>query len=157
MGAPVLFVVMALANGGHDVPVVIASEKAAPDRAEWSAPADAVGQVVGQPAQERPAQTLNAVDESLAARYAAAIQARVQANWMRPDHVGDNLDCQVQIKQAPGGQVLSVEVIAEKCHVDESVRRSVRAAVLRAQPLPYEGFESVFNEQILFTFRIADG
>ncbi len=135
-------------------PVSVASDKAVAKRAESTAAAGSVGQVGEVTPSMAP--TSAASDQPLSARYAAAIQARIQANWMRPDHLGNSLYCQVRIRQAPGGRVLSVEVMAGHCDADESTRRSVQAAVWRAQPLPYEGFESAFNEQVLFTFRFAD-
>ena len=37
-----------------------------------------------------------------------------------------------------------------------SGRRSVEAAVLKAQPLPYRGFESVFSRNLTINFRAED-
>jgi colicin import membrane protein len=36
-------------------------------------------------------------------------------------------------------------------------RRSIEAAVLRAQPLPYTGFESVFEREVTFNFKLSSG
>ncbi|MDW8479070.1 MAG: protein TolA [Xanthomonadales bacterium] len=91
-------------------------------------------------------------DESLAARYALAIQQLVTSNWLRPEHVRPGLSCRLRIIQIPGGEVISAEVLAP-CNADEITRRSIEAAVLRAQPLPYRGFESVFQREIVFNFR----
>jgi colicin import membrane protein len=60
--------------------------------------------------------------------------------------------CKLVIKQLPGGSVMDATVV-EPCALDEAGRRSVEAAVLKAQPLPYAGFEKVFNRQLNFTFR----
>ena len=46
----------------------------------------------------------------------------------------------------------SASVVAP-CNGDELTKRSLEAAVLRAQPLPYRGFESVFQREISFNFR----
>ncbi|MEO6364766.1 MAG: protein TolA, partial [Luteimonas sp.] len=35
-------------------------------------------------------------------------------------------------------------------------RRSVEAAVLKAQPLPYAGFEEVFNRTLILSFDPQD-
>jgi colicin import membrane protein len=43
--------------------------------------------------------------------------------------------------------------VDSSCPYDEAGRRSVENAVLRAQPLPYQGFESVFQRDLTFTFR----
>ena len=95
-------------------------------------------------------------DDNLTARYAAAIQNKVQGHWQRPEHVR-SVRCQIRIVQIPGGEVISAEVVANNCNADELTRRSIEAAVLRAQPLPYDGFESVFQRQIRFTFRFGEG
>ena len=92
-----------------------------------------------------------AVDDGLRARYAAAIQVAVTAKWTRPDNV-PAAPCRMTIKQLPGGEVMSVEFSAS-CPYDEAGKRSVEAAVLKAQPLPYAGFESVFSRTLNFTFR----
>jgi colicin import membrane protein len=92
-----------------------------------------------------------AADDGLRARYAAAIQAAVTSKWTRPDNM-PGLPCRMRITQLPGGEVMSVEFEAS-CPYDEAGKRSVEAAVLKAQPLPYAGFESVFNRRLNFTFR----
>ena len=55
----------------------------------------------------------------------------------------------------PGGEVIDVEV-SPACPYDEQGRRSVEAAVLKAQPLPYAGFESVFSRDLSIRFRPND-
>lgn len=92
-----------------------------------------------------------AVDDGLRARYAAAIQAAVTSKWTRPDNM-PTAPCRMTIKQLPGGEVMSVAFSAS-CPYDEAGKRSVEAAVLKAQPLPYAGFESVFSRTLNFTFR----
>ncbi|MHC1478932.1 cell envelope integrity TolA family protein [Frateuria aurantia] len=93
----------------------------------------------------------NGADNTLRAQYIAAIQNAVTQNWLRPDNMPDQ-PCVVHIVQLPGGQVMSAQADAS-CPYDEAGRRSVENAVLRAQPLPYQGFESVFNRQINISFR----
>lgn len=43
--------------------------------------------------------------------------------------------------------------VDDSCPYDELAKRSVEAAVLKAQPLPYAGFEAVFNRRLNFKFR----
>lgn len=83
--------------------------------------------------------------------YLAAIQNAVTPNWLRPDNMPD-VPCKVHIVQLPGGDVLSAKV-DPSCPYDEAGRRSVENAVLRSEPLPYKGFESVFSRDLTFTFR----
>ncbi|WNL45424.1 cell envelope integrity protein TolA [Dyella sp. BiH032] len=90
-------------------------------------------------------------DNSLLAQYQAAIQNAVTQNWLRPDNM-PSIPCVVHIVQLPGGDVMSAKVDSS-CPYDEAGKRSIENAVLRAQPLPYKGFESVFKRNIDFTFR----
>ncbi|HET6433308.1 cell envelope integrity protein TolA [Dyella sp.] len=93
----------------------------------------------------------NGPDTGLLGRYLAAVQNAVTQNWLRPDNM-PNTPCVVHITQLPGGDVMSAKVDSS-CPYDEAGRRSVENAVLRAQPLPYQGFESVFQRDLTFTFR----
>lgn len=95
------------------------------------------------------------VDAGLAARYAAALQSAIVQKWTRPDTVATGAGCRLNIRQLPGGNVISVEVV-EPCGYDEQGRRSIEAAVLKAQPLPYAGFESVFSRNLNLNFKAED-
>lgn len=94
-------------------------------------------------------------DTGLLARYQAALQSAIKSKWTRPDSVPLGAACRLNIRQLPGGQVIAVEVV-EPCSYDEAGRRSVEAAVLKAQPLPYAGFESVFQRSLTINFRAED-
>jgi colicin import membrane protein len=93
----------------------------------------------------------NGKDNSKQALYIAAIQNAVTPNWLRPDNTPSS-PCMVHIVQIPGGQVLSAKADAS-CPYDAAGRASIENAVLRAQPLPYQGFEDVFQRNLTFTFR----
>jgi len=95
------------------------------------------------------------VDPNLSGEYAAAIQRAVLSQWVRPDSVPLGQRCSISIRQLPGGEVVEVTV-SPSCPYDEAGRRSVEAAVLRAQPLPYRGFESVFSRNLNFNFTAQD-
>lgn len=92
------------------------------------------------------------LDQNLLARYQFAIQELVTDNWRRPETTQPGLRCTVKIVQIPGGEVISATVVAP-CNGDEQTRRSLEEAVLRAQPLPYQGYEAVFQRTISFNFR----
>ena len=94
-------------------------------------------------------------DANLAGQYAAAIQEAILRNWTRPENVPQGQRCRIVIRQLPGGQVMDAKV-DPSCPYDELGRRSVEAAVLKAQPLPYAGFESVFNRTLLLNFEAQD-
>ena len=97
----------------------------------------------------------NGVDAGLAARYSAALTAAITQNWTRPDSVPIGQRCVINIRQIPGGQVISAKV-DPSCPYDELGRRSIEAAVLKAQPLPYAGFETVFNRNLRLNFEARD-
>lgn len=97
----------------------------------------------------------NGVDEGLLAKYIAAIQQQVSGQWTRPESVPLGTRCRVVIKQLPGGQVMSAEV-QPGCAMDQAGQDSLERAVLKAQPLPYRGFESVFNRTLIFNFTAQD-
>lgn len=105
------------------------------------------------PSQGSPGQ--DGTSEDLTAKYAAAIQQAVTNQWIRPDTVPLGQRCRVQIRQLPGGEVIDVQV-QPGCPYDEAGKRSLEAAVLRAQPLPYRGFESVFQRTLTLNFEARD-
>ena len=92
----------------------------------------------------------NSANSNLVSQYKAAIQNAVTQAWTRPDNMPAT-SCEVDIVQLPGGTVLSAKA-ASNCPYDEAGRRSVENAVLKAQPLPYKGFETVFSREIIVTF-----
>jgi colicin import membrane protein len=97
----------------------------------------------------------NGTDTGLEARYAAALQEAILSKWTRPETVPVGARCRLVIKQLPGGEVMSAEV-SSPCAYDEQGRRSIEAAVLKAQPLPYAGFEKVFARTLTLNFEARD-
>lgn len=94
-------------------------------------------------------------DPGLQARYAAALQQAIARQWTRPDSVPLGQRCRLTIHQIPGGEVTSVD-ISPGCPYDALGRRSVEAAVLKASPLPYAGYETVFSRILELNFVAED-
>jgi colicin import membrane protein len=94
-------------------------------------------------------------DAALLGRYSAALIQAIRSNWTRPDNVSLTARCDITITQLQGGRVINVDV-SPSCPYDALGRRSVEAAVLKAQPLPYAGFESVFRRELLLHFQAED-
>jgi colicin import membrane protein len=94
-------------------------------------------------------------DNGLLARYKAALNAAIVQNWTRPDTVPIGQTCRIVIRQIPGGTVISAKV-DPSCPYDALGRRSVEAAVLKAAPLPYAGFEPVFARDLVLNFTARD-
>jgi len=94
-------------------------------------------------------------DPGLLAKYRAALQAAIVQNWRKPDNIPSGQRCKIVIRQLPGGEVIDARV-DPSCPYDEQGRREVEAAVLKAQPLPYAGFEPVFNRTLILNFEAQD-
>lgn len=76
------------------------------------------------------------------AKYRLAIESAIEAQFLRPGDL-PNVACTVHITQAPGGYVTRA-VVDGSCPYDEAGKRALWGAVMRAVPLPYQGFEAVF-------------
>jgi colicin import membrane protein len=79
--------------------------------------------------------------------YIAALRQTAQENWntsLAPERV----NCQVRFTQYAGGEVVNVEFLS--CPYDAQARESVERALLKT-PMPYAGFESVFQRQVVLT------
>jgi colicin import membrane protein len=94
-------------------------------------------------------------DQGLLAQYRAAIMNAVTQAWLRPDNIAEGTSCDIRIVQIRGGQVISAHVEPD-CPFDAAARKSVENAVMRAAPLPYRGFESVFNRSITLHFMVKN-
>ncbi|MBL8260789.1 MAG: cell envelope integrity protein TolA [Xanthomonadaceae bacterium] len=87
--------------------------------------------------------------------YSEAIMRKIRSSWTRPAHVSTKDVCPIRVQQLPGGLVIEATVMPE-CPYDTAARQSAEAAILRAQPLPYAGFEPVFSRVLVLRFRAAD-
>ena len=123
----------------------------AEQRAQQLADARAPGPASAPP----PSPGNRGTDPGLAAKYAAALQQAILRQWTRPETVALGQRCRITIHQIPGGDVASVE-ISPGCPYDALGRRSVETAVLKAAPLPYAGFESVFSRKVDLNFVAED-
>lgn len=88
-------------------------------------------------------------------QYIAAIGDKVRRNWRRPPNVVKGAICTVLVNQLPGGMVNSVRV-TNCTGTDEILRRSVRMAVLKADPLPRAPDPGVFDRDIKFDFIVEE-
>ena len=91
---------------------------------------------------------LNADDTS---RWAYAIQQQITRNFIRPASAPEKLDCNVNVKQLPGGQVVNVDI--GRCNGDAAVQRAIEAAVRKASPLPLPDNPSIFERDLTIIFR----
>jgi hypothetical protein len=99
-------------------------------------------------AQDMRLAALSANDE---ARWAFAIQQQITRNFIRPASAPEDLECVVDVRQLPGGQVVNVDI--GRCNGDESVRRSIEAAVFKTSPLPSPENPNVFDRDLRIIFK----
>jgi hypothetical protein len=82
--------------------------------------------------------------------YREAVTKAVRLQWLSADDT-PALPCKVRVAQQPGGTVTRVDVEPD-CPYSDAGKRSVVNAVWRADPLPYKGYEKVFDPSIVITF-----
>jgi colicin import membrane protein len=124
---------------------VAAAKKAAEEKARVAREAELRRSIE---AEERSNAARNS-DE--AARWHAAIVARITRAWIRPPSARPGITCSVTVTQVPGGEVTGVHV--DSCTGgDAALHDSVEAAVLRASPLPTPPADVPFERILELTF-----
>ena len=88
----------------------------------------------------------------LMSRYQQAVVSAVQRQWNKPVSANKNLLCHVKVRQIPGGGVIDA-TIASPCNANAIVKKSILAAIQKADPLPFKGFEKVFDRTATFIFQ----
>ncbi|MDB2543978.1 cell envelope integrity protein TolA [Woeseiaceae bacterium] len=94
---------------------------------------------------------LDALRSGALARYTFSLGRKIENNWVQPPSALSGISCVVNVRQLPGGEVISA--VVETCNGDESVRRSVEAAVYKASPLPDPEDPSLFERNLRFIFE----
>lgn len=89
---------------------------------------------------------------SATAKYLSAINATARANW-NTVQIPQQTRCQVEFTQIRGGEVIDVAFRA--CALDAQGRESIERALYKT-PMPYAGFESVFQRKVSLTFCYPD-
>ena len=100
-------------------------------------------------AEEMRLAALNASDKD---RWAFAIKRHIERYFVPPASVPDVLECTVDVRQLPGGQVVSVDI--GPCNGDEPVRRAIESAIFRASPLPEPENPAIFERDLRLTINI---
>lgn len=77
-------------------------------------------------------------------KYKALIVQAIAEHWLIPDDVRQDLSCELLIRVAADGDVLSVEIA--RSSGDAVLDRSARAAVFKAAPLPVPKEAEVFDK-----------
>jgi colicin import membrane protein len=85
------------------------------------------------------------------ASWQAQIAARIKRAWLQPPSAKPGIECVLYVTQVPGGEVTNAHV--GSCNGDQAVRESIEAAAYRASPLPPPPDPSVFERNLVITFR----
>jgi len=93
-------------------------------------------------------------DTSLRAQWISAMLAKIEREWIRPESIRPGSICPIRIRILTGGEVVSAQ-IQPACPYDDAAKRSVEAAVLKASPLPWAGYESVAVRDFVVRFQPA--
>jgi hypothetical protein len=89
--------------------------------------------------------------DELGARYLAAVRAAIVREWNAQGGGEIPSGCAVVFDQADGGRPLRAWVM--HCGSLSAIERArLETAVMQAQPLPYAGFEPVFQAHLKLTF-----
>lgn len=84
-------------------------------------------------------------------RYITLIAQKVERNWQQPASAVPGVECEVSVRQLPGGDVVSAQVT--RCNGDAAVQRSVENAVFAASPLPMPDDQRLFERNLRFIFK----
>ena len=94
---------------------------------------------------------IDAMNSGALAQYVYAIQQRIQRNWVEPPSARAGLECVVNVRQLPGGEVVGATI--GQCNGDDAVKRSIEAAVFKASPLPEPQDPTLFERNLRITFK----
>jgi colicin import membrane protein len=94
---------------------------------------------------------LDAMNSDAMTRYMFALQQKIQRNWIRPASARPGLECVIDVRQSPSGEVLSASI--SRCDGDDAVRRSIEAAVYKASPLPAPANRYLFSRDLQIVFK----
>jgi colicin import membrane protein len=96
-------------------------------------------------------QRLQAMQANDMARWVFALQQAISRNFIPPASTPVDLECVVDVRQAPGGIVASVSI--GRCNGDDVVQRAIIAAVNKASPLPAPENPRIFERDLRITFK----
>ena len=97
------------------------------------------------------AERVAAVGANAKSAYMFAIQQTVERNWVRPANAEVGLECIVNVRQLPGGEVVDVSI--GRCNGDQTIKRSIESAVYKSSPLPAPRDPSVFDRSLTLVFK----
>jgi colicin import membrane protein len=89
--------------------------------------------------------------EDLLAQWRNAVRLAIEGQWSLPTGTPAKLQCGVRITAIKGGTVV-FRTVTQPCQLPAELQQTLLDAVDAADPLPYLGFESVFQTEIPIIF-----
>lgn len=111
-------------------------------------------QLLDQEDAERSAAQTRRQQDSARAAWITQIRLHIEKNWLRPADSKGRVRCTVEIKQLPGGQIVSKR-LGKSCGssvLDESVLR----AIGKSDPLPLPSDPAIFDRELVINFEPND-
>ena len=90
-------------------------------------------------------------DSDAMRRYQYALQNKIQRNFTRPASAKSGIECVINVRQLPDGNVESVSI--GRCNGNDAVRRAIEAAVHKSSPLPVPEDRILFDQNLRITFK----
>lgn len=87
-------------------------------------------------------------------QYKAMIKAHVEHLWIKPPGIPAQMECDVDVRQVPGGEVTNVHF--STCSASAVVRQSIEDAIYRASPLPSPPTPDLFVPIVTLVFAGAE-
>lgn len=84
--------------------------------------------------------------------YVESVHAAIMRTWVQPPSARPDLHCPLSVDQTDGGAVIQV-TFGDDCNADMATRDALERAVRKASPLPYAGFERVFQHRVHLVFK----
>jgi colicin import membrane protein len=107
---------------------------------------------LAQIAEEDAILTGTVATDDLLQQYVSALHMKIEDNSRINSDLGPGVSCILVIRQSVIGEVIEVYVKAGNCNASNEQREELVESVRRASPLPFEGFEKVFRQQIIIPF-----
>lgn len=82
--------------------------------------------------------------------YVKAIMGHILMRYKKVEPT-TYVKCDVGVKQKRGGIIISV--VIEQCNLTRSSKRHLESIINESSPLPYKGFEKVFESLLNIKFR----
>ncbi len=92
-------------------------------------------------------------DMTLKTQWLGLMTNSINQVWRKPFTARKGVQCKIRIDLIPGGEVVSAQLVGS-CPWDAATQQSLIDAVNRASPMPYKGYESVFERSGSLTFKI---